>query len=99
MPVIRIAGQRFDMRHELPAPAAPERRRDAHLDAELVGLVGLALADALDLGGVQAVDLAAALALALVLDAPVEGRGPGEALGEPGPGGGLAGRVPGGPPG
>src|ERR687898_217581 len=37
MPVIRIAGQRFDMRHELPAPAAVERRRDAHLDAELVG--------------------------------------------------------------
>jgi hypothetical protein len=34
-----------------------ERRRDRRLDAQLIGLVGLALADAFDLGRVQAVDL------------------------------------------
>ena len=66
------------MRHELPAPAAVERRGDRDLDAELVGLVGLALADALDLGRVQGIDLAAALALALILDAPGERERQGE---------------------
>ena len=35
VPIVGVAGQRFDMRHELPAPAAPERRRNTHLDADL----------------------------------------------------------------
>src|SRR6185437_14267407 len=38
---------------------------DRDLDAELVGPVRLVFADALHLGGVQAVDLASALSLAL----------------------------------
>jgi hypothetical protein len=38
------------------------RGSDAHLDAELVGSVRLALADALDLWRVQGIDLATALA-------------------------------------
>ena len=47
---------------ERAALAALEGGGDADLDAELVGLVWLALADAFNLGGVQAVDLGAALA-------------------------------------
>ena len=84
VPVIRMAGQRLHVCHELPAPAAPERGRDAHLDAELVGLVRLALADALDLGRVQGRDLAAPLTLALVLDAPGQRQRPGEEASEVG---------------
>src|SRR5215213_651363 len=57
VPVIRVAGQRLHVRDELAAPAAPERCCHAHLDAELVGLVGLALPDALDLRRMQTVDL------------------------------------------
>jgi hypothetical protein len=84
-PARRRAGQRLPGCPERPAPAAPERGRDAPLDAELVGLRGLALADALDLGRVQGRDLAAPLTLALVLDAPGQRQRPGEGLGEVGP--------------
>ena len=97
-PVIRSAGQRLHLCPELPAPAAPERGRDAPLDAELVGLRGLALADALDLGRVQGRDLAAPLTLALVLDAPGQRQRPGEGLGAVGAHGDLAGNVPDHPP-
>lgn len=61
--VIGIAGQRLDVGDELAAVAALERRGNRDLDAELIGLVGLALADALHLRSVQGVDLPAPLAL------------------------------------
>lgn len=48
VPVIRIAGQRLGMEKELAAPAAPVGRRNGDLDAELMGFVRLALADALN---------------------------------------------------
>src|SRR3712207_8404680 len=70
VPVIRVAGQRLHMSHELPALAAVERCRDTHLHAELVGLVRLTLADALHLRGMQTVDLAPSLPLPLILDPP-----------------------------
>ena len=59
--IIGIAGQRLGMDRELAALAALERGGDAHLDAELIGLVRLSLTDAFDLWGMQAVDLGAAL--------------------------------------
>src|SRR5260370_20512858 len=49
------------MDRELAALAAFARGGDAHLDAELIGLVRLSLADAFDLWRMQAVDLGAAL--------------------------------------
>src|SRR5262249_32404527 len=61
--VIGIAVQRLGVEHELAAPGLGDRRRHRDLAAELVGRPGLALADALDLGGVQRVDLMAAPAL------------------------------------
>ena len=59
--VIRIAGRRRDVGDELAAARVAQRRRHAHLHAELIGLVCLSLADAFHLGCVQAVNLAAAL--------------------------------------
>ena len=47
------------MGDELAAAAALERGGDGDLDAELIGFVGLALADALHLGRVQGIDLLA----------------------------------------
>jgi hypothetical protein len=55
--IIKIAGQRLGMDGELAALAAFEGGGDADLDAELVGLVRLAFANAFDFGSVQAVDL------------------------------------------
>ena len=49
VPVIGIAGQCCGMGDKLPASGMLDRGGDAHLDAELVGPVRLALADALDL--------------------------------------------------
>jgi hypothetical protein len=46
---IRGAGQRCDVSNELPASGMLHRGGNAHLDAELVRPVRLALADALDL--------------------------------------------------
>jgi hypothetical protein len=57
---------------ELAALATLQGGGDAHLDAELVGLVRFALADALDLGSVQAVDLGAALAAFLIAHPPCQ---------------------------
>lgn len=66
MAVKRIARQRFRVQGELAAFRALQRRKQRDLDAELVRGTRLALADALDLVSVQAVDLAAALALPLL---------------------------------
>ena len=76
--VIGIAGQRLGMDGELPALAALERGDDAHFDTELVRLVRLAFADAFDLGGVQAVDLGAALTALLVAHSAGEVEQPGK---------------------
>src|SRR3979409_1285329 len=61
MAVIGIARQGLDMGDELAALAVLERGGNADLDAELVRLVRLALADAFHFGGMQAVDFGAAL--------------------------------------
>jgi hypothetical protein len=66
MAVIRIARQRFRLQCELDAFRALKRCGDRHLDTKLVWGMRLALVDALDLVSVQAVDLAAALALSLL---------------------------------
>ena len=56
MAVIRVAGQRLGVGDELAALGAIERGGERDLDAEFVGAMGLALADAFDLGRVQRVD-------------------------------------------
>ena len=76
--VVRIAGQRLRMDSKLAALGVPDVGGDADLDAEFIGLVRLALADAFDLGGVQAVDLGAAPATLLFAHAPGEAEQPGE---------------------
>ena len=59
MAVVGVAGQRLHMGDELAALGVVERRGDRDLDAELVGPVRLALADAFDLRRVQRIDLLA----------------------------------------
>ena len=59
MPVEGVAMLRLGVQHELAALGLGHRRRDAHLAAELIGRSGLAFADALDLRGVQGIDLVA----------------------------------------
>jgi hypothetical protein len=54
------------MGDELAAFGVVERRGDGDLDTELVGSVRFPLADALDLGRMQRIDLLAPLVLALV---------------------------------
>ena len=66
--VIGIARQRLGVQHELAARRAGIGGDDRDLDAELVGRAGLALADAFDLGGVEGIELPAALALLLGAD-------------------------------
>src|ERR1700676_4555728 len=66
--VIRISVQGLGVQHELPALGRGDRGDNRDLAAELVGRPGLAFADALHLGGVQRVDLGAALALLLMAD-------------------------------
>lgn len=51
------------MQHELAARSASVGGDDRDLDAELVGHLRLAFADALDLGGVKGIELSTALAL------------------------------------
>ena len=75
--VIRVARHRLYMSDELAALRAMQGRGERDLDAELVGPVRLALADALDFGGVQGIDLAPTLMLALLahpLSQPEVGR-------------------------
>src|SRR3546814_329224 len=78
MTVIGVARQGGDMGDELAALAAINRRRHAHLDAELIGPVGFPLADAFDLGGMERIDLGATLAPVLSVDAAGEMQRPGE---------------------
>src|SRR3546814_9059548 len=80
MTVIGVARQGGDMGDELAALAAINRRRHAHLDAELIGPVGFPLADAFDLGGMERIDLGATLAPVLSVDAAGEMQRPGEDL-------------------
>jgi hypothetical protein len=65
MAIVGIAMQRFGVEHELATLRLGDRGCHRDLAAELVGRSGLALADTLDLGRVQAVELPAALALPL----------------------------------
>ncbi|CAH0356556.1 hypothetical protein SPH9361_04196 [Sphingobium sp. CECT 9361] len=78
MAIIRIAGQCRDMGDELAALAAVDRGGDADLDAELIGAVCLALADAFDLGGMERIDFGAGLTALLAMDAPGEMQRSGE---------------------
>ena len=83
MAVVRVARQGFGVEHEPAALCPPVGGGDRHLHAELVGLVGLALADALGLRGVPGVELAAAPVLALVADPHGLAEGNGEGLLKP----------------
>jgi hypothetical protein len=55
VPIVGIAGQRLGVEDELAALAAPAGGGDGDLDPELVGLVGFALPDALDFGGMPGI--------------------------------------------
>src|SRR5580704_17802162 len=66
--VVGSAGQCLGVEHELAGRGTGVGGDDRDLDAELVGCAGLALADALDLGGVEGIELPAALALLLGAD-------------------------------
>ena len=68
MTVVGIAGQGLGVEHELAGRGTGVGGDDRDLDAELVGRAGFALADALDLGGVEGIELPAALALLLGAD-------------------------------
>ena len=76
--VIGVAGQRLGMDGELSAFGVAVRRRHRDLDAELVGTMGLALADALHFRRVQGIDLRSAAMLLLIAHAP----GPRQNIGE-----------------
>ena len=78
--VVGVARQRLDVGDKLAALRPVQRGRDRHLDAELVGAMGLALADAFDLGRVQRIDLRSALVLALMAHAEGEPQRFGEDL-------------------
>ncbi len=64
--VIRVAVQRLGVQHELPTFGRGDRSDNRDLAAEFVRRPGLAFADALHLGGVQRIDLGAALTLLLM---------------------------------
>lgn len=66
--VTGIAGQSLRRQREVAALRALQRGGERDFDAEFVGPVRLALADAFDLRRMQAVDLATALALPLLQD-------------------------------
>src|SRR5713226_2472823 len=83
MPVIGIARQRLYMGDELAALAVLEGGGNADLDAELVRLVGLTLADAFHFGGMQAVDPGAALPALLRAHPPAKAEQVSEAGLEP----------------
>jgi hypothetical protein len=55
--VIRIARQRLHVGDELAAPGVADGGSDGDLDAELVGPMGVAFADAFDFRRVQGIDL------------------------------------------
>lgn len=66
MAVIGIAGQRLGMKRELAALGAMQRGGNGNLHAKLVRRLRFSLADAFDLRGMKAIDLAASLMTALV---------------------------------
>ena len=76
--VVGVARHRLGVGDELAAFGAMERGGERDLDAELVGPMGLALADALDLGRVQRIDLLSALMLKLLAHAAGEHQRVGE---------------------
>src|ERR1700686_2171681 len=63
--VVWVAGQRLGVQHELTARRTSVGGDDRDLDAELVRRAGLALANTLGLGGMEGIELPAALALLL----------------------------------
>jgi len=63
--VIRVAVQGLGVEHELTALGLGDWGRYGDLAAELIGCPSLTFTDALDLRGMQAVELPATLALAL----------------------------------
>src|ERR1035438_10080398 len=93
MAVIGIAWQCLRVDDELAALAVLEGGGNADLDAELVGLVGLALADALHLRRMQAVDLGPALSALLGAYAPRQAQQASERRLKPGIAVDLAGNV------
>src|SRR5258707_13400453 len=66
MPVIGVARQGLGVERELATLRVMQRGGHRDLDAELVGPVRLALADAFDLRGVETVNFPAPLVLALL---------------------------------
>jgi len=66
--VIGIAWQRLGVKHELAARCAGIGSDDRGLDAELVRRARFALADALNLGSMEGIELPPALALLLGAD-------------------------------
>ena len=78
--IIGSSVEGLGVQHELAAGRPGICRGDRDLAAELVGLVCLALGDALDLRGVQAVELPALLALLLGADLRSPGQGDGKDL-------------------
>src|ERR1700726_3882318 len=94
MAIIGIARQRLRMDDELTALAVLEGGGNADLDAELVRLVRLALADALHLGCVQAVDLGTALSALLSAHTPSQAQQEGKFGFETGIAVDLAGNAP-----
>ena len=70
--VVGVARHRLGVGDELAALRAMQRGGERDLDAELVGPMGLALADALDLGRVQRIDFLSALMLKLLAHAAGE---------------------------
>src|SRR6202048_4352826 len=68
MPVVWVVRQRPGVQHEPAARRAGVGGDNRNLDVELVGRTGLALADAFGLGGLEGIQLPAALALLLGSD-------------------------------
>lgn len=91
--VVGVIGQRPGVQHEQTAGSAAVVGDDGRLDAEFVRRGGLALADALDLRGVEGIKLPAALALLLRADLRSPAKREGERLLERGLAFDLAGDV------
>jgi hypothetical protein len=68
MAVVRVARERFDVQHKLPARSTGIGGNDRYFDAELEWRLRLALADALNLWRVEGIKFPAALAGVLRAD-------------------------------
>src|ERR1700704_3911325 len=80
MAVKRVAMQRLGVQHELAAFGFCRRGGDRHFAAELIGRPSFAFADALDLGGMQRINLGTALAVILKAHPHRQGEKMGKAL-------------------